>query len=374
MSESQEYKKKFDNILEEFLLKRKNIWEIIIKEWKNVFFEEGGDWNNFELDWEINDNDIFLYQKDIIIEKKNEEDHLVRVQEEINTKWYYNFSHTIKWVPFRINWSIWRDKNYMRIKKLPSNIMPPKDIWIPLAVQDTLREYKNGWLIVIASPTWQWKTTSALSLVQDISKERCCIVTTLEDPIEYLFDSDTKSCIQQRELWFDFDTYSSWIKSCIRQSNDIIFIHELTSHHAIQSCINALSKWKLIVTTINATDTEWIFSLLVNWFPAHEQQKVLLILKRYLRCFLTQKLIRKKDGTWKVAVFEYLLNTPMVKWYIEDNNTKNIHQIMEMEKHLLMSRDIYDRMRMEDIWLEDAIANCPQHRLNYLKNLIWMDD
>ena len=88
----------------------------------------------------------------------------------------------------------------MRIRKLPKKVQTPAELGIPQSVRDIIRTYRSGGLFLFTAPPSNGKSTSIASLIQEIAYEDCLNIITLEDPVEYVYNSDSKSIIQQREI------------------------------------------------------------------------------------------------------------------------------------------------------------------------------
>ena len=78
------------------------------------------------------------------------------------------------------------------------------------------------WIILVAWPTWSWKSTTLFSILKDFDPLQYNI-STLEDPVEYNIDYVNQSQIKP-EIWY---TFASWLRSLVRQDPDIIMVWEI---------------------------------------------------------------------------------------------------------------------------------------------------
>ena len=63
-------------------------------------------------------------------------------------------------------------------------------------------------------------------MVDHINHIRSCHVVTIEDPVEYLHTDDL-AAIDQREVGFDTDSFSSAMRVVLRQDPDVILVGEM---------------------------------------------------------------------------------------------------------------------------------------------------
>lgn len=363
---------KFRNIITEFLIKTTEVNELVLKEGSKVGMQKMWEWSNVDLDWELSDDDIRDFQITLIGEKNDDVDIIEKIHESFNVKGHYNYSYMFDGHPFRINWSRGSWKDYMRIRKLPKKVSTPSELGIPQLVRDVIRTYRWGGLFLFTAPPGNGKSTSISSLVQEIADERCLNIITLEDPMEYVYSSNSKSIIQQREVWFDMDSYETGIEACMRQTPDIVVVQEMTTQKIIREVMLLLSKGCMVISTLHTPDTNSTFDSILDAFEVSERPAIQVYLKSFFKCFVAQKLIPRKDKKGRVAVFEILTNTPEVKWFITDNNTKNIHQVLEKPGHLSFQKDLINRIEAGEISLDVALEYCPESRLRAFKGILWV--
>ena len=101
---------------------------------------------------------------------------------------------------FRVNVHIQRGSVEAAFRRISINIPSVEDLMLPPAISDLARK-QNG-LVLITGPTGTGKTTTLAAMINLINSERTCVITTIEDPIEYIF-TNKKSVIKQREVFSD---------------------------------------------------------------------------------------------------------------------------------------------------------------------------
>lgn len=108
----------------------------------------------------------------------------------------------------------------------------------------------NG-IILISGPTGSGKTTTLYATLKQLNNEKRNIVT-VEDPIEY-----TLSGINQVQLKEQIGlTFSSALRSFLRQDPDIIMLGEIRDSETAQMAIRAALTGHLVLSTIH-TNSAW---------------------------------------------------------------------------------------------------------------------
>jgi len=109
---------------------------------------------------------------------------------------------------FRINafYKLWKISVIMR--RIESEAKSMSELWLPPGVEK-FTKLKQG-LVIITWPTGSWKSTSMVSILDEINKTRTEHIITIEDPVEFIF-KDKKSIFSQREVWRDTNSFETAI-------------------------------------------------------------------------------------------------------------------------------------------------------------------
>jgi len=108
----------------------------------------------------------------------------------------------------------------------------------------------NG-IVLISGPTGSGKTTTLYATLQLLNKEETNILT-VEDPIEYTLEG-----INQVQLKEDIGlTFSSALRTFLRQDPDIIMLGEIRDKETAQMAIRAALTGHLVFSTIH-TNSAW---------------------------------------------------------------------------------------------------------------------
>ncbi|MDD4351571.1 MAG: ATPase, T2SS/T4P/T4SS family, partial [Candidatus Gracilibacteria bacterium] len=127
--------------------------------------------------------------------------------------------------------SVFRGNAYFRrrrvavaLRLIPKVIKTMEDLGLPAICQDFIQAPQG--LVLITGPTGSGKSTTMAAMLEQINKTQVKHVITIEDPIEYIFES--KKCIfSQRELHSDTLSFRHALKSALREDPDIVVISEM---------------------------------------------------------------------------------------------------------------------------------------------------
>jgi len=137
-------------------------------------------------------------------------------------------------------------------------------------------------MVVICGPTGSGKTTTAYTLLSDISNETIN-VTTIEDPVEYRMRGINQ--IQVRpEAGINF---AAGLRSIVRQDPDVIFVGEIRDKETAEIAVNAALTGHLLMSTFHATSASTTIPRLL------EMEVEPFLLASTLSVVVAQRLVRK---------------------------------------------------------------------------------
>lgn len=114
-------------------------------------------------------------------------------------------------------------------------------------------------MILTTGPTGSGKTTTLYSFIQRINQPGVKIIT-LENPIEYRVDGVTQTQVDQN----DELTFSSGLKSVVRQDPDIIMVGEIRDHETAETSIQAALTGHMVLSTLHTNNAAGAIPRLIH--------------------------------------------------------------------------------------------------------------
>jgi twitching motility protein PilT len=222
---------------------------------------------------------------------------------------------------FRVNAFMQRLGEGMIMRLIPSKIQTLDDLEMPQVLKDMAM--KDRGLVLVTGPTGSGKSTTLAAMVDHMNENRHDHVITIEDPIEFVHTP--KNCnINQREVGPHTQTFSTALRSALREDPDIILVGEMRDLETIAQAITAAETGHLVLSTLHTNSAAQTISRVVDVFPPHQQEQVRVQLAEALLGVIAQTLIPTLDGRGRVAAIEVMVATAAVRNMVRENK---IHQL-----------------------------------------------
>jgi len=246
-------------------------------------------------------------------------------------------------VNFRLN--IFRDRDGLAfvMRVLASNIPPIEEVGLPSEkIWQDITALKRG-LVLVTGVTGSGKSTTISSLINHVNLHRKTRIITLEDPVEFLFESNS-SMVSQRQIGQDVASFSDGLRSALRENPDVIFVGEIRDTETASLALSAAETGHLVFSTLHTRDAKGALSRIVDMFPSEQTKSLCLQLSFSLSFVLSQKLVPRADGNGRILAMEVLKNIPALGNLIRSGNWQQVYSTMEtqskegmmtMEQHLL---------------------------------------
>ena len=280
-----------------------------------------------------------------------------RHREELEETGQTDFAYAISGVGrFRVNVFKQRGTLAAVMRSLPFNIPEPEDLGIPREVVE-MTSRKRG-LVLVTGPTGSGKSTTLASLIHVINRTYPYHIITLEDPIEYLHRHD-KSVVNQREIGSDSTDYAQALRAALREDPDVILVGEMRDLETISTAITAAETGHLVFSTLHTIGADKTIDRIIDVFPPNQQQQVRIQLASVLECIVSQQLLKKADGSGRVAALEVLFANNAVRNLIRESKTYQIPSIMQTNKRAgmqTMDDALYDLFMRKVIDADTAVT------------------
>ena len=217
----------------------------------------------------------------------------------------------------------------MAIRILPGCIPTIEELNLHPSLHDISR-IKSG-MVLICGPAGVGKTTTIAAIINDINKSRPVHIVTLEDPIEYRFQSN-KAFIEQRELGSHIPSFEQGLIDVLREDANVIVVGELREAETMRLVLNAAESGHLVIATIHASTPEEAIYRMCNAASADTQNDVRNQLASTLAWITVQQLLYLEKAGQRVPILTIVRGTQAIKNNIRDNNLHQISNIIETSK------------------------------------------
>jgi twitching motility protein PilU len=215
---------------------------------------------------------------------------------------------------------------------------------------------RQGLILLVGATGAGKSTTVAAMLHHRITRSRGHVVT-IEDPVEFLHDSD-QSIVSQREVGIDTDSYLVGLRNALRQAPDVIFVGELRDPETVAVALHSAETGHLVVSTLHATNATTAIERLLNFFQPEVRTSTLLQLSLTLRAVVAQRLVPRAEGKGRAAATEIMLVTPRIQALIRRGELETVRQAIEEganEGLQTFDQALFDLLQRKAIGQDDAV-------------------
>ncbi len=177
-------------------------------------------------------------------------------------------------------------------------------------------------LVLITGPTGSGKSTTLASSLEWLNQNSAKHIVTIEDPIEYLFESK-KSLFTQREVHTDTDSFARGLRSSLRQAPDVILLGEIRDPETAKIALQAAETGHLVLATLHSANVSETIERLTNLFPSQDRESQLQLLSNMLIGICCQVLLPSAYGGLHL-VTEHLENTGVIRNYVRESRIPEI--------------------------------------------------
>lgn len=236
----------------------------------------------------------------------------------------------------------------------------PSQLHIPPVVMELYKKQKG--LVLVTGPAGSGKSTTLACIIDEINKNTCKHIITLEDPIEYIH-SHKKSIVSQREILQDTAGYDQALRAALRQSPDVILMGEMRDFETIQTVLTAAETGQLVFSTLHTVGAAKTIDRIIDVFPANQQQQIRVQLSMVIQAVVSQQLIPTVDGGLTPA-FEIMLVNSAIRNMIRESKVFQMDNVIysgSSEGMLTMDSDILRLYKEGIISRENALFYCTNH-------------
>ncbi|MFT3736989.1 MAG: PilT/PilU family type 4a pilus ATPase [Rhodocyclaceae bacterium] len=257
---------------------------------------------------------------------------------------------------FRVNFFWQRGSMAIVVRYIRTEIPTLRELGVPEVLAEVIME-KRG-LVLVVGATGSGKSTTIASMLDHRCTHATGHILTVEDPIEYLF-RHKRSIVNQREVGFDTNGWGQALKNAMRQAPDCILIGEIRDLETMKAAISYSQSGHLVVATLHANNSHHALNRITSFFPLENRELLYLDLSVSLKSIVSQRLVRKPDGS-RIPAVEVLMNTRHVADLIERGELSGVKEAMEKALapgSQTFEQDLFKLYSAGTITLDEALQN-----------------
>ena len=208
---------------------------------------------------------------------------------------------------------------------IPTKIASLEQLRIPLVAKEFA--HLRAGLVLVTGPTGSGKSTTLAALIDYINENFSRHIVTIEEPIEFVHENK-RSIITQREVPGDSESFPVALKAALREDADIVLVGEMRDLETVSLALTAAETGLLVFGTLHTNNARKTVDRMVDVFPAPRQPQARAMLANSLRGVLAQLLMKKVDGSGRVAVNEILIANPAVSAIIREGATQKLQDVI----------------------------------------------
>ena len=208
---------------------------------------------------------------------------------------------------------------------IPTRIASLEELGIPPIVKQ-FGDLRGG-LVLVTGPTGSGKSTTLAALIDYINSTYARHIVTIEEPIEFVH-TNKLSIITQREVPEHSATFPAGLKAALREDADIVLVGEMRDLETISLALTAAETGLLVFGTLHTNNARKTIDRMIDVFPADKQPQARTMLANSLRGVLAQLLLKRADGSGRLAVNEILISNTAVSSIIREGATQKLQDVI----------------------------------------------
>jgi twitching motility protein PilT len=220
---------------------------------------------------------------------------------------------------FRVNIFTQRGSCAIVMRVIPSDVPDFKTRSLPDILLEAA-DLRPG-IVLVTGPTGSGKSSTLAAFINKINEEKACHIITIEDPIEFLH-SHKRGTIHQRELHTDTPSFALALRAALRQAPKAILVGEMRDRETIEVALEAAETGHLVFSTLHTIDASKTIERIIGVFALGEQNAIRTRVAKSFRYIISQRLLPRRDGAGRAAVFEVLKSTLRTREYVQKGESE----------------------------------------------------
>lgn len=246
---------------------------------------------------------------------------------------------------FRVN-AFWQSRGVSAVFRIiPTEVLTLDQLGCPEIFKDIAMGHRG--ICLVTGPTGSGKSTTLAAILDYRNENERGHILTIEDPIEFVHKS--KNClVTQREVGPHTHSFSNALRSALREDPDVILVGELRDLETIRLALTAAETGHMVFGTLHTSSAPKTIDRIIDVFPAAEKDMVRAMLSESLRAVISQTLVKRADGTGRIAAYEIMIGTPAIRNLIRENKVPQMVSIMQTSRR--------EGMQTLDMHLQQLVA------------------
>ncbi len=247
-----------------------------------------------------------------------------RLREELNKNLAVDFSYKKFSHRFRINVYYQRNFPAVAIRLIAEKIPTLEEIGAPKALKKFLTATQG--LILVTGRTGSGKSTTIAAFLNELCKIRPCHLLTLEDPIEFEYDTKN-SFVSQRELGQDFLNFADAVRVALREMPDVLLIGEIRDAETMHAALEASAAGVLVLATLHTKSAAETAMRVETMFPLVQRDAIRDLFADEFSAIISQQLLKNSKGE-RVCAAEVLIANPAARSLIRQGKYVQLPNVM----------------------------------------------
>lgn len=245
----------------------------------------------------------------------------------------------------------------LALRCIPMKIPTIDELEMPPVLKSIARIHRG--MVLLTGITGCGKSTTLAAMIDHLNHLEPRRVITIEDPIEYIYTT-AKCIVSQREVGDDVPDFATGLRQALRMDPDVILIGEMRDLETMRVAVKAAETGHLVLSTLHTTGAVHTIQRIVSHYPDQEHELVREQLSLNLKGAITQRLVKRADGSGRIAVQEIMIVTEVVAKLIRENRISDIFPIIRSREAGMQTFDqaLADLVRIEKITFDEGKKFC----------------
>ena len=246
-----------------------------------------------------------------------------RLTENLNKNLAVDFSCKKFSRRFRINVYYQRNFPAVAVRLIAEKIPTLEEIGAPKVLKKFLTATQG--LILVTGRTGSGKSTTIAAFLNELCKVRPCHLLTLEDPIEFEYDTE-KSFVSQRELGQDFLNFADAVKVALREMPDVLLVGEIRDAETMHAALEASAAGVLVLATLHTKSAAETAMRVETMFPLVQRDAIRDLFADEFSAIISQQLLKTSNG--RKCAAEVLIANPAARSLVRQGKYIQLPNVM----------------------------------------------